>query len=60
MSIMPEGEDLRRAVKWISEKRCDNPGLDLKALVNEASVKFNLSPLDEEFLFRKIVEQKNC
>ncbi|MBI9084575.1 MAG: hypothetical protein JEZ11_13330 [Desulfobacterales bacterium] len=52
MSIIPEGEDLRKAVKWISEERKAGPGKSLKKLVGEASVKFNLSPKDADFLTR--------
>jgi hypothetical protein len=51
-TIMPEGEDLRKAVKWISEERQSYPGKKLAKLVEEASVKFDLSPADAEYLFR--------
>jgi len=52
MSIQPEGEELRKAVKWISENREFSPGKKLKDLIDEASLKFDLSPKDEAFLFR--------
>lgn len=52
MPIMPEGENLRKAVKWISEERTAGPGKSLKKLVGEASIKFNLSPKDADFLAR--------
>ena len=58
MSIQPKGEDLRRAVKWVSEERKYNPEKELKALIEEACVKFDLSPLDADFLLRKLFEQK--
>ncbi len=58
MSIQPKGEDLRRAVKWVSEERKYNPDKDQKALIKEACVKFDLSPLDADFLLRKLLEQK--
>jgi hypothetical protein len=51
-TIMPEGEDLRKAVKWISEERQSSPHKKLAKLVEEASVKFDLSPADAEYLFR--------
>jgi hypothetical protein len=57
-TIMPQGEDLRKAVKWISEERQDSPQKRLAKLVEEASVKFDLSPADGEFLFRFFQEQK--
>ncbi len=46
---LPEGEDLRRAIRWISAARqeTDRP---LYRLVEEAVFKFDLSPKDGEFL----------
>lgn len=44
-SLLPEHEGLRRAVAWLAEQ----PTRDL-ATIEEASRRFNLSPLDEEFL----------
>jgi len=58
MSIQPKGEDLRRAVKWVSEERKYNPEKEQKALIQEACVKFDLSPLDADFLLRKLLEQR--
>jgi hypothetical protein len=51
-TIIPQGEDIRKAVKWISEERQSYPGKKLAKLVEEASVKFDLSPADSEFLFK--------
>jgi hypothetical protein len=51
-TIMPQGEDLRKAVKWISEERQSRPEAKLAKLVEAASVKFDLSPADGEFLFK--------
>ena len=47
-SLLPEGEGLRRAVAWLAEQ----PMRDL-ATIEEASRRFNLSPLDEEFLLQR-------
>jgi len=58
MGIQPTGEDLRKAVKWVSAERKYNPGKELKAVIQEACVKFDLSPLDEDFLRRKLLEQE--
>jgi hypothetical protein len=44
-ALLPEGEGLRRAVAWLAEQ----PRRDL-ATIEEASRRFSLSPLDEEFL----------
>ncbi|HAM51960.1 MAG TPA: hypothetical protein DCP92_15205 [Nitrospiraceae bacterium] len=50
MSILPEGEQLRRAIRWISDRRLDNPQTALLKLIEEACLKFDLSPNDAEFL----------
>jgi hypothetical protein len=50
MSILPEGEQLRKAVKWISDVRVDNPGTALFTLIEKACLKFDLTPKDGEFL----------
>ena len=58
-TLIPQGEDLRKAVKWISEERQSSPARKLAKLVEEASVKFDLSPADGEFLFKFFKEQKD-
>ncbi|MFM5269581.1 hypothetical protein ACEUAK_04405 [Aeromonas veronii] len=45
--LLPHGEDLRRAVRWLSEHH----QYDISA-IEEACLRFDLSPLDEEFLIR--------
>ncbi len=57
MSILPEGEQLRRAIKWISDERSVKPGADLFKLMNDACLKFDLPPKDAEFLMH-FFEQK--
>lgn len=55
-TIMPEGEDLQRAIKWISSNLEDNPNQPIFPLVEKAVFKFDLSPKDSDFLmsfFRK-------
>lgn len=52
MSVQPEGEDLRKAIKWISEMRQEAPDKPLTRLVEEAGAKFDLAPKDQEFLYR--------
>ena len=47
---MPEGEDIKRAIKWISLRREEMPGMPTAKLIEEAAFKFDLSPLDQEFL----------
>jgi len=51
-TVMPKGEGLRQAVKWISECRQEkNPPPDRK-LIDEACLKFNLTPKDADYLAR--------
>lgn len=53
--MQPKGEKLKNAVKFISEKRKDKPDMtagELNQLVSEASLQFDLSPKDEQFLLR--------
>jgi hypothetical protein len=44
-ALLPEREGLRRAVAWLMEQ----PRRDA-ATIEEASLRFDLSPLDEDFL----------
>ena len=48
--ILPEGEDIRKAIKWISGQREETPEKPLHKLVEEAVFIFDLSPMDHEFL----------
>jgi hypothetical protein len=57
MSIQPEGEDLRKATKWVSEERKYNPAKSIKELAEEACLKFDLSPKDADFLYRFILKE---
>ena len=49
-TVMPEGEALRRAVKWISSRLEEAPGTSAQKLVHEAVLRFDLSPKESEFL----------
>ena len=49
-TIQPEGENLRKAVKWISDERQYGPEKKTVKLIEEACLKFNLSPVEAEYL----------
>ena len=49
-TIMPEGDAIRRAIKWISAELTHNPDSPIPKLINEAVSRFDLSPKDAEFL----------
>ena len=50
--IQPKGDQLKKAIQWISEKRKDIPDVNLGKIVDEAGFLFDLSPKDSEFLLR--------
>lgn len=50
MSIQPKGEALRQAVKWVSKERKFNPDKSFARLIDEACLKFDLSPKDAKTL----------
>ncbi|MFQ5484214.1 MAG: hypothetical protein ACE5DO_02650 [Desulfobacterales bacterium] len=52
MNIKSDGENLRKAVKWVLEEKKFNSEKPLQELINEACLKFDLSPMDAEFLHR--------
>ncbi len=52
-SLLPGGEDLRKAVRWISEHGEHSP-----RAIEEAARRFDLSPLDEAFLLRHFAEPR--
>ncbi|MBA4391447.1 MAG: hypothetical protein C0399_10995 [Syntrophus sp. (in: bacteria)] len=47
---LPEGEDLRRAIRWILTNLQEQPDEPIHPLIEEAIFKFDLSPKDGEFL----------
>jgi hypothetical protein len=55
---MAAGEaPIKQAVKWIEEQLQDHPGADRVKLIDEASRRFDLSPLDADFLLRQLAER---
>jgi hypothetical protein len=56
--VLPEGEDLRRAVKWVSGNLQKDSAGPLHTLVEEAIFKFDLSPKDGEFLISFFSQRK--
>jgi hypothetical protein len=51
-TLLPHGEALRRAIRWLSdERRHDAQAID------EAARRFDLTPAEEEFLLRWLREQ---
>ena len=53
--LLPEKENLRRAIRWLSEH--EKPALQL---IEEASVRFDLSPADADFLYRHFLQKSDA
>ncbi len=53
--LVPEGESLRRAFQWLSEQ-----GHCTSKTVEQASLRFDLAPCDEEFLLRQFVKHQSA
>lgn len=51
-AILPHGEHVRRAVRWMSDRRRDELRVSPVMLVDEASRRFNLSPIEEDWMIR--------
>jgi hypothetical protein len=49
---------IKQALKWIDEQLREQAGADRLRLVDEAARRFDLSPLDAEFLARRLAERK--
>lgn len=47
---------LKRAIDWVIERLADDPTAKRSTLIDEASREFDLTPLEEEFLYRQLVE----
>ena len=49
-TVMPKGDALRQAVKWISEMRQSKDPVPERKLIEDACLKFNLTPKDADYL----------
>jgi hypothetical protein len=49
--FLPEGENLRLAVAWLAEQQPIQ-----RQTIEQASIRFDLTPLEEEFLLRKFLQ----
>ena len=55
--LTPQGEALRRALRWLDDRVKEEPGASRSKLVGDAAVRFDLTPTDEEFLLTRWVRQ---
>jgi len=57
-TIQPKGEKIRQALKWISSERLEDENRSIPALIQDAALRFNLSPKEEEFLISFYKEEE--
>jgi hypothetical protein len=57
-TIQPKGEKVRQAVKWISEELQEDEKKPIQKLIQQAALRFNLSPAEEEYLVAFYREKK--
>jgi hypothetical protein len=59
VTAMAAGEaPIKQAVSWLDDQLRDNPRADRMRLVDEAARRFDLSPLDAEFLLRHLAGRR--
>lgn len=62
-TIMPGSELVRRALVFLAEERCRSPQKSASALLDEAGMRFNLSPAEAAALercFRASAGERNA
>lgn len=51
---------VRDAARYIVEKKKERPGADLHMLIDEAGMRFNLTPAESESLVRILTEEEGA
>jgi len=62
-SIMPTSANLKKAICWLSDMVQDQPDLKRKEVIQQAEIRFDLTPRECEFLnanFNKVAPNNNC
>ncbi len=54
--LAPQGESMRQALLWIDQRRREEPSLRLINLLDEASLRYDLSPLEADYLWRSLTQ----
>ncbi len=57
--FQPDGEGIRQALRWISEQRQADKTLKLARAIDEAAQRFDLSPLEADFLWRALTSNQD-
>ncbi len=53
-----DGDSIRNALKWLAERRLEEPTTPRVQLIDEAARRFDLSPLEAEFLVNQWREDR--
>jgi hypothetical protein len=56
-NVLPEGESLRRALAWIADRRQTEPPRSSLQLVEEAALRFDLTPNESEWLLYTLAQK---
>ncbi|MDR3363035.1 MAG: hypothetical protein LBO64_09405 [Desulfovibrio sp.] len=59
MSVISQSELVRKALAYVIERRANTPGKSIANLLDEAGMRFNLTPLDTAALERIFYEQQS-
>ncbi len=55
--VYSKTDALKRAIQWISEARVDQPTRSMRAIVDEAGPRFNLTAAQTELLWQTFVSR---
>ena len=56
--LQPKGEAMRRAIRYVSECLEENPDQPPMSVVDAATLRYDLSPLEAEFLIQFVKESR--
>lgn len=60
-SRLPTGSDkMKKAISWMSEELLNNPQKKRDMVIKEAEIRFDLSPVECEFLSKNFGESATC
>jgi hypothetical protein len=49
----PTGDGIKKALRWLSERRHADPRAPRGKLIEEAGVRFDLTPVEVQFLYEQ-------
>ncbi|VFQ43716.1 hypothetical protein [Desulfoluna butyratoxydans] len=56
MTVVPLSDRMKKALSWAVEEKKDHPAKGRLALVDEAGMRFNLSPAESDTLARLLAD----